>query len=395
MIQEYILIISKNIYSRKLRAFLTVLGVIIGVMIIILLFSLGTAMQNGVEEQFGKLGIKSIRVIPGGLYGPPSGSMGLTNDVKDKIEAARGVDYVQPVLNDYTSVGFNNEIKYISIISYDTSLGEKAFLDTDTKIETGRYFTSSDKDSIIVGASVAEKVFKKKITIKETVTVGNRKFKVVGITKKAGTEADNRIYMPLDTARELFNKKDITNIFLVQIKQGYDIEQVAESIRIELMKKYKDKDAFQVFTPEQLLKQIKSILGVVQIVLVAIASISLIVGSIGIMNSMFTSVLERTRDIGLMRAVGATKRDILILFLMESGVIGLIGGFIGIIIGISIAFLVNFIVKLAGVELLSVQVGWQLILFSLFFSMLIGIISGLIPAIRAASLQPVEALRYE
>lgn len=395
MITEYWLLISRNLSNRFLRTGLTVLGVIIGVMIIILLFSLGTAMQNGVEEQFGKLGVKAIRVVPGGLFGPPSGSMGLTNDVKDYIERVNGVDYVQAVLNDNAIMGYNNKFISISVVSYDTSLGPKGLVDTDSKIKEGRYFSSADKDSVLMGYNVAYTLFKKKINVKEGVTIGNKNFKVVGIFEKTGTELDNRVYIPLDTAREMFDKKDYSNGFVVQIQKGQDIEKIAGDIKKELMKKYKDADAFRVFTPEQLLKQIKSILGTIELVLMAIAAISIVVGAIGIMNSMFTSVLERTRDIGVMRAIGATKKDILLLFLLESGIIGLFGGVIGIILGISFAYFTQYILSLTGSTLLSVEIGVGLIVFSLFFSLLVGVISGLIPAIRAASLQPVEALRYE
>jgi putative ABC transport system permease protein len=395
MITQYWLLISRNLSNRLLRTGLTILGVIIGVMIIILLFSLGAAMQNGVEEQFGKLGVKAIRVVPGGLFGPPSGSMGLTNDVKDYIERVNGIDYVQAVLNDNSVIGYNNKFFSISVISYDTSLGPRGLIDTDSKIKEGRYFSSADKESVLIGYNVANTLFKKKINVKEGVSLGNKNFRVVGIFEKTGTALDDRAYIPLETAREMFGKKDTTNVFIVQIQRGQDIEKIADEIKRELMKKYKDEDAFRVFTPEQLLKQIKSILGTIELVLIAIAAISIIVGSIGIMNSMFTSVLERTKDIGVMRAVGATKNDILFLFLIESGFIGMLGGAIGIILGVSFAYFIQYILSLTGSNLLSVQVSAGLILFSLFFSMFVGVISGLVPAFRAASLQPVEALRYE
>lgn len=395
MWKQYFKLIIANIEDKKIRSFLTVLGVLIGVVIIIILFSLGNAMQNGVEAQFAKLGIKSIRVIPGGLFGPPSGTIGLDKNLQHNIESVRGVNYAQPILLDFANVEFNKEAKFIAIESYDVQLGEKGFADTDTKIEIGRYFKSSDKDVIIIGHKVANSLYKKNPVLKNSLTIAGRSFRIIGVFAPTGANLDNNVFMPLETAREVFNKPDLTNVFVVQINPGYDIEKVAVDIKAELMKKFKDKDAFQVFTPAQLIAQIKSILGAVQVVLTAIATISLIVGAIGIMNSMFTSVLERTRDIGVMRAVGATKKEILILFLFESGMIGLIGGVIGIILGVSVTYLTAYLVGSLGVIHLVVKIGWDLILFSLGFSFLVGLISGVIPAIRAASLQPVEALRYE
>lgn len=395
ILTDYFQLVLDYLRDKKIRAFLTILGMVIGVAIIVLLFSLGSAMQNAVSDQFSKMGIKSIRVIPGGLFGPPSGGFGLDINLKNNIESVRGVDYAEPMLSDTASLQFNKETKYVSLTSYDTSNGEKGFMDTNLQISSGRYFTRNDKDSIIIGANVAEKLFKKKVNLKDTLIVDNQPFKVVGIFDKMGNAIDSRIYIPLETAKDLLNKHDIANAFVVQIKEGYNIEDVATDIRAALFKKLKDKDAFQVFTPEQLLKEIKTVLGTIDMVLIAIAIISVIVGSIGIMNSMFTSVLERTREIGVMRAVGATKTDIFLLFLFESGFIGLVGGLIGLGIGISLAYLTGYIVSLFGVTLLSVSVGWELILFSFFFSFFVGALSGTIPAIRAANLQPVDALRYE
>ena len=180
----------------------------------------------------------------------------------------------------------------------------------------------------------------------------------------------------------------------VKIKDGINTEKAAEDIRVMLRKSYEEEE-FVVYTPEQLLSQLKNILGAIKILLSGIAAISLVVGGIGIMNSMFTSVLERRREIGIMKAVGAKNRDILLLFLIESGMIGLIGGLIGIGLGISVAKSVELIAAQLGFSLLSVGLDYGVMIFMLLFSFSVGMASGVIPAYQAAKLKVVDALRYE
>jgi len=172
------------------------------------------------------------------------------------------------------------------------------------------------------------------------------------------------------------------------------IEKAAEDVRRMLRKTYEE-EQFVVFTPEQLLSQLKDILGAIKILLSGIAAISLVVGGIGIMNSMFTSVLERRREIGIMKAVGATNRHVLLLFLIESGLIGFIGGVIGVILGITVAKSVELIAAQLGFSLLAVGLDFAVIIFMLLFASFVGMISGAIPAYQAAKLKPVDALRYE
>ena len=227
-----------------------------------------------------------------------------------------------------------------------------------------------------------------------SIKINGVQFKVIGIFDSTGTDIDSRVYLPLDTARELFGKPNTVNVMTVKIKDGIDVEKAAEDIRVMLRKSYEEEE-FVVFTPEQLLSQLKNILGAIKILLSGIAAISLVVGGIGIMNSMFTSVLERRREIGIMKAVGAKNRDILLLFLIESGMIGLIGGLIGIGLGISVAKSVELIAAQLGFSLLSVGLDYGVMIFMLLFSFSVGMASGVIPAYQAAKLKVVDALRYE
>jgi putative ABC transport system permease protein len=197
----------------------------------------------------------------------------------------------------------------------------------------------------------------------------------------------------LETAREIFNKTDDVDAIIAQVKSPDDIPILQEEIEKELESK-RDDTNFQVVTATQILEQINEILGIIQFVLIGIAAISLVVGGIGIMNSMYTSVFERTKDIGIMKAIGAKNLDIFEIFLIESGLIGLVGGLFGTALGSLVAVIIGEFSKNAGF-LLNITIEPLVLAFGLLFSFVAGIISGVLPAMQAARLKPADALRYE
>jgi putative ABC transport system permease protein len=380
--------------ARKMRTILTVLGIIIGVAALVGLVTLSKGMNEAVQYQFEKMGISSIRVVPGGLNGPPTGSLGLPAEMQDKIETVKGVEYANPVTIDYATVEYNKEKEICMVESYDTALSGQAFLDMDLKTTEGRYFNSGESGVTVIGYDIAHDVFDKDIGVRNTITINNKDFKVIGIIEESGTDADNRVNIPLEDAKVLFNKGNFVNVFIVQTTSGISAEEVGAKIEEKLLKSMEDEE-FDVFTPEQLLKQISAMLGVIQLVLGAIAAISLVVGAIGIMNSMFTAVLERTQEIGVMKAIGATEGTILYFFITEAGIMGVVGGIIGTILGTLFSYAVQLGASLAGYALFKVQLDFAFIISVILFSLIIGIIAGTIPAHRAAQMKPVDALRYE
>lgn len=389
----YILALN-NLKERKIRSWLTIIGIVIGIASVIILMLLGNGFENAIKNQFDKMGISNIRIVTGNLRGPPAGNIGFNNSIINLVERVKSVEYVNPMLFNFASIEYGSEELYFPVIGYDTELSDKGFIDVDLGLEEGRFFRINEKGSAIVGYKIAKDRYKKEIFAKNTININGRQFKVVGIFENTGTDIDDRVYIPLDEARILFNKPDIVNALVVKIQDGIDISDAAEDIKRMLKRNYNEEE-FVVFTPEQLINQLKDILNVVKILLSGIAAISLVVGGIGIMNSMFTSVLERRRQIGIMKAVGATNNQVLFTFLVESGLIGLGGGVIGAILGVIVAKSVGAIAALMGFGLLAVTLDFKIIGFMLLFSFTIGMLSGAIPAWQAAKLSPVEALRYE
>ncbi len=392
--REYYQYVWNNIRERRVRSWLTVLGIIIGIAAIVSLVTLSKGMNTAVQDQFEKMGISSIRIVPGGLHGPPTGAIGFSINLKEKIEDVNGVDYANPVLIDYSTIKSNREEETVMVNSYDTSLSERAFVDTDLKVEEGRFFVPGERSSIIIGYDIAYDLFDKDIGVKNSVLINEQKFKVIGILEESGTDADDRVYMGREDAEALFNKKDVVNVFVVQTTKGINAEEVGAKIEQELLKTLED-DQFDVFTPEQLLKQIGAMIGVIQLVLASIASISLVVGAIGIMNSMFTAVLERTQEIGVMKAIGAPNKTIIVFFIIEAGIMGVAGGAIGTLVGTLLSYGVQLGAYFAGYNLFKVTIDAGMIGLTLLLSFVLGAAAGAMPAYRAARMKPIDALRYE
>jgi len=242
--------------------------------------------------------------------------------------------------------------------------------------------------------------FDEGVDLRDKLIIQGKEFRVVGVMEQIGNPADDsQVYIPLETAKEIFDKEDEIDMVYVQIKAGFEPNEVAENIEKKLRKardEKKGEETFSVQTFEQLLETFSNIFAVVQGVLVGIAAISLLVGGIGIMNTMYTAVLERTKEIGTMKAIGAKNSDILWIFLFESGLLGLVGGAVGILIGIGLAKGTEYVATTAlGTPFLQASFPLYLIVGALAFSFLIGTASGILPAMQAAKLKPADALRYE
>jgi len=401
--KETLKIAFHNIKQRRLRSFLTILAIFIGITAIVSLISITQGMGETIEEQFEKMGANKIIITPGSgegmgaMIGGMFGSTPLTEDDVETVKKVNGVDIVAPFLMKTEKVEFKKEVAYTYVRGTLTDEALKLLTDM-AEIENGKILKERDKYKALIGNKV-DKLFDKEVTIGSKLKIKNKSFEVVGIFKEIGAPDDDyAIYIPMDIAREIFDEPtDVTTIF-VQIKDGLEITDVVEDIEKRLRDARDEKigeETFQVFTSEQLLEQFGVILGMISLVLIGIASISLLVGGVGIANSMYTSVLERTREIGIMKAIGARNSDIMLILLAEAGLLGLFGGMIGCFLGIAFAKGAEFYMSQTMFTMFHASVTPELILLGLGFSFVIGCLSGFFPARRAAKLQPVEALRYE
>lgn len=395
MISDYLGFAINNIRYRKVRSWLTVLGIVIGVAAIITLILVSQGLKNSIEEQFESFGPNRILISAKGFQGPSSMSQGLTTEDVDTIERLPYFEYVTPALAKTSEIEYRKQFAFATISAFPTEDFEDAFSDFDFSYSSGRGFRKGEKYVTIIGSSFAKDAFKKEMRVGNKIEINKKEFKIIGILEPIGnSQDDNSVNIPLKAAREVFDEPNKVDFIITKVKPGSNIPLIQEKIE-RALKRARDDENYQVMTAAQIIEQINRILGIVQFVLIGIAAISLIVGGIGIMNSMYTSVLERTREIGIMKSIGAKNSDVLMMFLVESGLIGLVGGVFGIIIGIALSSLVGLIATQAGFGLLKIVIDYKVVIFGLIFAFFVGIASGTFPARQAAKLKPVEALRYE
>lgn len=388
---------------NKTRTFLTSLGIIIGVASVILLVSIGTGVRKYVTDSFNELGTDLLLVVPGKLnFGggggreEPSSASAVNNKltlkVADGLSRSLGNSaLVTPIMTSGAVAKYGSQ-------SLSTSLTGVLANYTDvrkTTVTQGRFFTGSEVDRnakvAVIGSTVADEVFGVQDPLGKEIQLNDRRYKVIGILESKGStfgnDQDNLAIIPISALQEQLDT-DKVGYFYVKVGSGENLDATTKKVKQVLMERYNFKeDEFDVTSSQELLKTITGILSTLTIALGGIAAISLIVGGIGIMNIMLVSVTERTREIGLRKAVGAKPSDILIQFLIEAVVLSVIGGVIGILLGSSGALLLSRFIK-TSVTLWSV-------LLAFGFSSLVGIVFGVWPARKASRLSPIEALRYE
>jgi putative ABC transport system permease protein len=411
--------LAVNIFVHsKLRSWLTIIGIIVGIAAVVAIVSISLGAQQQLEEQLGSLGADILTVSPGiqramgggfGGGGPPgetsssstsSDSKNLTNKDITVIKSISNVEYVMG------SVSGNADVTYSGKTAKDSSVNG---VDTETwanietaELSSGRYLKQGDVYSVVIGENIAESTFSKEITINTKILIEGKSFNVVGILSEGRT-----IYMPIEVARETLEDIGDDEFSSISVKiEDVDLaNETVTTITKKLMlsrgildEKKKD---FSVSNPTSMQETMQETMSTLTLFLGAIAAISLIVGAIGIANTMFTSVLEKTKEIGIMKAIGTQNKDILAIFLLNSGLIGLVGGVGGVILGALSSTAINTFAGIGGGGGMFSMIGgssvvsFQLIGGAILFAVLIGMIAGVIPAYRASKLNPVDALRYE
>jgi len=406
MFKDNLNLAIKNIKERKSRVSLTFLGIAIGIMAIVALMGIGEGMQQAVTGELSSL-TDTIIVTTGSISASPAGGGFMGNgdiyftdrDIED-ISRISGIKDMSPVLFGSALMRYNGETVSVSLLGLDPESMANIFGIEFLGLESGSFMQEGEQSRVIMGHKVAYDYFDSEITVGKRVDINGKKFVVNGIYKEQGagfsTETDDYIHMTTRDFEKLTGQRNISGV-LVRVYDVGSVEAIAVEIEESIDENHGTEDFAQAITMSSILESIQSVLQIIQVVLLAIAAIALVVASIGIMNTMLTSVMERTHEIGIMKAIGARNRDVMLIFIAEGALISLIGGGVGVLLGFvgangfgaaSSGFMGT------GMSLTPV-ITLPTVVLSLTVAFLVGILSSLYPARKAAKMSPIEAVRYE
>jgi putative ABC transport system permease protein len=404
-LQDLLQEIINSLSANKIRSGLTILGIVIGISSVIALISIGQGASNQIQSSIEGLGSNLLTVIPGFLQpgrGFVSTGRGTAQSLKNEdieiLKQISGISYISPEIQRRFQIvsptGNNTNSTIIGIYP------EYLFV-RNASIDNGSFITESHLKSLarvtVLGPTVAEDLFgKNNDPIGKIIRINKVNFKVIGVLQAKGSAGffnpDDVVFIPLTTMQKILTGDNFLSSIAIKVENKNLMTQVQKEVNDALIKKHRvdpKSPDFSILSQADILGTLTQVTQTFTIFLAFIASISLVVGGIGIMNMMLTSVTERTREIGLRKAIGAKRKDISLQFLSEAIALTFLGGFIGIIIGWMISFLVS---QFAGI---STQISFGSIILAFGVSTAIGIIFGYYPAKRASSLNPIEALRYE
>lgn len=397
---ETINIAKDSLFVNKIRSALTMIGIIIGVGAVILLVSIGEGARREIYKELGELGSNILIVVPGktskegGMHMGTSVVRKLTYDESRFIEKrAKNIIHAVPVILGTSWIKYKGK----SRDTYIVGVTDPYFDIRNLKIEIGRGINASDVDSrqkvCVLGRTVKKEVIGDANPLGAVVSIGDTKYRVIGIMAPKGMalgfDIDDVVFIPTTSAMELFDTDRLFNI-TVKVRNAEIVDEAKKEIRGILIRRHANKEDFTILSQDEMIAVMGKILNIMTAVLAGIATISLIVGGIGIMNIMLVSVRERTREIGIRKAVGAKNRDILLQFLAESVILSIIGGMGGIILGIASSVGLHYFF-----DFLSTHITWWSVVIAFLFSGMIGVFFGVYPARKASLYDPIVALRYE
>ncbi len=394
-------LVYRNIKERKTRTALTVLGITVGIGAVIALISIGFGMQESITEQLIEMA-DVIMVTPGAQELGSIGSFGsFTDRDLDAVSRIGGVKDVVGMRGEIEDVAYRGETFRLTVTGINPQdivavFGETIKREEEDGMAAGRDLRENDNKACEIGYSIAYDYFEDDIGVNDRLTINGSKFRVVGVLEKQGgfrAEVDSAIYITTRDSITILDNKDISAIF-VRVRNIEDAERIAAEIEKRIDDNHKLDDFTTALTMGSAVEQLESVFGILQVVLIAISSISLLVAAMGIMNTMLMSVMERTHEIGIMKVIGAKTWNILSLFLLETGVVSLIGGVCGCILGVVGAKAISFGIQTAFDVEIAAIVKPEVLLGGIAVAVLVGMLSGLYPARKASKMRPVEAVKY-
>ena len=404
LFKESIAIAFTSLLSNKMRTILTMLGIIIGVGAVIVMVSIGMGVRQNITNSIASLGSNMLIVTPGsankgGVRSAAGSSQKLKLDDAEAIKKKiKNIDYVSPTVNSSYQIVYGNENWNSSVYGVTPEYLKIRSL----SVTSGSFITASDINSrnrvAVIGSTVASNLFDTTNPVGKNIRIGNQPFRVIGVLESKGqssmgNDQDDVVIIPLTTAQERLMGITYIRSINIQVSDSSKMDLVQEQVESLLRQRHRIRtgqdDDFTVRNLTSLLETVNNTTPMLTLFLGSIAAISLLVGGLGIMNIMMVSVTERTREIGIRKALGATFKDIMLQFLIEAVIIGVVGGVLGILFGVGSALLVS------KVSTFTTYITVFPIVISFSFSVGIGLFFGLYPARKAARLDPIEALRYE
>ncbi len=404
LFKESIAIAFTSLLSNKMRTILTMLGIIIGVGAVIVMVSIGMGVRQNITNSIASLGSNMLIVTPGsankgGVRSAAGSSQKLKLDDAEAIKKKiKNIDYVSPTVNSSYQIVYGNENWNSSVYGVTPEYLKIRSL----SVTSGSFITASDINSrnrvAVIGSTVASNLFDTTNPVGKNIRIGNQPFRVIGVLESKGqssmgNDQDDVVIIPLTTAQERLMGITYIRSINIQVSDSSKMDLVQEQVESLLRQRHRIRtgqdDDFTVRNLTSLLETVNTTTTMLTLFLGSIAAISLLVGGLGIMNIMMVSVTERTREIGIRKALGATFKDIMLQFLIEAVIIGVVGGVLGILFGVESALLVS------KVSTFTTYITVFPIVISFSFSVGIGLFFGLYPARKAARLDPIEALRYE
>ena len=403
-IQDIIMYSFKSITQQKLRSWLTIIGIVLGVATVVSLVAIGDGVTQEITSQLDSFGGNEIIIMPyagdmlssmGGMSGAPSSGKLYDKDFNELVNLP-GIKDGEKMVYGRADVSYKNKTYGVLIYGSGTKFFE--FYPDYIKLESGRIFEDNEKNVAVLAYDAANELFgKDKVAVGNKISINGKEYRVVGILEKIGTSLsagdDLAIYVPFEEGRDSlgsqFVKNEISYIQLV-VEPGVNMSEMELRVEEKLMSLHKvneDTKDFSIMTADYIIDMVNQITGALTLFLLLISSISAVVGGIGISNTMFMNVLNKTTEIGILKSIGAKRNEILLIFISEAAIIGLIGGIIGIMLG----FIAVEIIKWYGIVPV---ISAQLVILILGFAVSIGILGGLIPAYNASKIPAIEALKY-
>ncbi len=386
------MLVFKDINQRKFSSALTLLAISLGILIIFVIFLLGQGFENSIEEQFNQLGSNRIYITSATTnIGSTDVTKGLTDNEINLIESKPYVKRAHPYYFKPAQIQFGRE--YVQGLIIGTHITQEFLDDINLEVDQGRIPKSNERFSVILGPKAASDMFDKEIQLGSNIYLKDTKFKVVGILKSIGNpQDDSNLYFDIETLRDIYDDGNNVGYIDVIIEENYDITIAEENLKTLLENKL-GKDTVVVIAPTALLEQVSGILDIVKFTLGGIAFVALIVGAIGIINTMFVIITEKTKDIGIMKSIGATNSDILFIYIFQAGFFGFLGSVFGVVFGSLAAKAFESFAQSYGFTFLTISILPSNVISLLVFGFAIGTVAGFIPAYKASKINIIEAIR--